>query len=280
MKNMRIRKRISNILTYVCLIFWLLCIAVVLYITVVNSFKSQDQSSKSWIALPETLNFSNYLSVLHRSGFLTAVGNTVLFTFISVAVIAVFVPAVSYAINQTIHLRISKFSLYYITAAMFVPFQIVALPLAMFMKLIGLGNRVGLILIFITYSLIQGVFLCTGYLKTIPKELAESAFLDGATTWQAFFQVIYPIMKPMTATIVITNFLWIWNEFLISLMIAGGDKSMQTLPLFIYSFQGEYSVEYNLLFAAIVMASIPLTIMYVFSQKYIVAGLAGGAVKG
>ena len=87
-------------------------------------------------------------------------------------------------------------------------------------------------------------------------------------------------MKPMTATIVITNFLWMWNEFLISLMILGADKKTQTLPLFIYSFKGQYSIEYNLLFAAIVLSSIPLTVMYVFLQKYIVAGLAGGAVKG
>ena len=84
----------------------------------------------------------------------------------------------------------------------------------------------------------------------------------------------------MTATIVITNFLWMWNEFLISLMILGADKKTQTLPLFIYSFKGQYSIEYNLLFAAIVLSSIPLTVMYVFLQKYIVAGLAGGAVKG
>ncbi|MCR1864979.1 carbohydrate ABC transporter permease [Murimonas intestini] len=280
MMNMKTKKRITNILTYICLIFWFLCIALVLYVTVVNSFKTQAESSKSFLTLPEAFNIQNYIEVFNRSGFLQAVFNTTFFTLVSIAIVTIFVPAVSYAVNQTMPLKTSKFTLYYITAAMFVPFQIVALPLSMFMKGLGLGNRLSIIIIFVTYPLIQGVYLCNGYLKTIPRELAESAYVEGAGSWKTFFKVIFPIMKPMTATIVITNFLWMWNEFLISLMILGADKKTQTLPLFIYSFKGQYSIEYNLLFAAIVLSSIPLTVMYVFLQKYIVAGLAGGAVKG
>lgn len=280
MTNMKIKKRVTNIFTYICLIFWTFCIGLVLYVTVVNSLKTQSESSKSFLTLPDTFNIQNYIEVFHRRGFLTAVFNTTFFTVVSIILVAVFVPAVAYAVNQTMALKTSKFTLYYITAAMFVPFQIVALPLSMFMKGLGLGNRISIIIIFVTYPLIQGVYLCNGYLKTIPRELAESAYVEGAGSWKTFFTVIYPIMKPMTATIVITNFLWMWNEFLISLMILGADKDTQTLPLFIYGFKGQYSIEYNLLFAAIVLASIPLTIMYVFLQKYIVAGLAGGAVKG
>lgn len=280
MINMKVKKRIINILTYICLIFWFLCIALVLYVTVVNSFKTQAESSKSFLTLPEAFSIQNYIEVFNRSGFLQAVFNTTFFTLVSIAVVTIFVPAVSYAVNQTMSLKTSKFTLYYITAAMFVPFQIVALPLSMFMKGLGLGNRLSIIIIFVTYPLIQGVYLCNGYLKTIPRELAESAYVEGAGSWKTFFAVIFPIMKPMTATIVITNFLWMWNEFLISLMILGADKKTQTLPLFIYSFKGQYSIEYNLLFAAIVLSSIPLTVMYIFLQKYIVAGLAGGAVKG
>ena len=280
MMNMKTKKRITNILTYICLIFWFLCIALVLYVTVVNSFKTQAESSKSFLTLAEAFNINNYIEVFNRSGFLQAVFNTTFFTLVSIAIVTIFVPAVSYAVNQTMPLKTSKFTLYYITAAMFVPFQIVALPLSMFMKGLGLGNRLSIIIIFVTYPLIQGVYLCNGYLKTLPRELAESAYVEGAGSWKTFFKVIFPIMKPMTATIVITNFLWMWNEFLISLMILGADKKTQTLPLFIYSFKGQYSIEYNLLFAAIVLSSIPLTVMYVFLQKYIVAGLAGGAVKG
>lgn len=280
MKNMKTKKIVTNAASYVGLVFWFLCIAAILYVTVINSFKTQAESSKSFLTLPASFSFQNYIEVFQRSGFTTAVLNTTFFTVVSVAVVTIFVPAVSYAINQTFQLKFSKFSLYYITAAMFVPFQIVALPLAMFMKALGLGNRLSIIIIFVTYPLIQGVYLCNGYLKTIPKELAESAYVEGASTWQTFFKVVFPVMKPMTATIVITNFLWMWNEFLISLMILGADKNTQTLPLFIYGFKGQYSIEYNLLFAAIVLSSIPLTVMYVFLQKYIVAGLAGGAVKG
>lgn len=280
MISRKTKKKLADIGSYICLIFWFLCIALVLYVTVVNSLKTQQESSKSFLTLPEYFNLQNYIEVFHRSGFVQSVFNTTFFTLVSVAVVAVFVPAVSYAVNQTFSLKISKFTLYYITAAMFVPFQIVALPLSMFMKALGLGNRISIIIIFITYPLIQGVYLCNGYIKTIPKELSESAYVEGAGVWKTFFSVVFPLMKPMTATIVITNFLWMWNEFLISLMILGADKDTQTLPLFIYSFKGQYSIEYNLLFAAIVLSSIPLTVMYVLLQKYIVAGLAGGAVKG
>lgn len=280
MRNMKTRKRVSDILTYICLIFWFLCIAGVLYITVVNSFKSQAESSKSFLAFPEALSFQNYIEVFQRNGFWQSVINTTVFTVIAVVIVTFFVPAVSYAVNQTIKLKSSKFTLYYITAAMFVPFQIVALPLSMFMKSLGLGNRLSIIIIFVTYPLIQGVYLCNGYLKTIPKEMAESSYVEGAGTWLTFFKIVFPIMKPMTATIIITNFLWMWYEFLISLMILGADKKTQTLPLFIYSFKGQYSIEYNLLFAAIILSSIPLTLMYIFLQKYIIAGLAGGSVKG
>lgn len=278
--SMKAKKSLTNTVMYLCLFFWLICIAIVLYVTVVNSFKTQSESSVSFLTLPGSLRFDNYIGVFQRSGFLTAVWNTSFFTLAAIAVIIFFVPAVSYAINQTMSLKFSKFALYYMTAAMFVPFQIVALPLAMYVKALGLNNRVSMLLIFITYPLIQGVFLCNGYLRTIPKELGESAYMEGATVWQTFFRIIFPVMKPMTATIAITNFLWMWNEFLISLMILGADKTALTLPLFIYNFKGQYSIEYNLLFAAIVLSSIPLTMVYVFLQKHIVAGLAVGAVKG
>lgn len=179
MMNMKTKKRITNILTYICLIFWFLCIALVLYVTVVNSFKTQAESSKSFLTLPEAFNIQNYIEVFNRSGFLQAVFNTTFFTLVSIAIVTIFVPAVSYAVNQTMPLKTSKFTLYYITAAMFVPFQIVALPLSMFMKGLGLGNRLSIIIIFVTYPLIQGVYLCNGYLKTIPRELAESAYVEG-----------------------------------------------------------------------------------------------------
>jgi raffinose/stachyose/melibiose transport system permease protein len=278
--KMGIKRKINNGVIYFVLSFWLFCVGLILYILVNNSFKIQSESGLSFLAFPRRINFDNYIGVINRAGFFVALINTVIFTLISIAVVTVFVPAVSYAINQTLHRFFSRFTLYYITAAMFVPFQIVALPLAMYMKKLGFDNKVSIIIIFITYPLIQGVFLCNGYLRTVPKELAESAYIEGAATWQTFFRIIYPIMKPMTATVVITNFLWIWNEFLISLMILGGDKRTLTLPLFIYSFKGQYSIEYNLLFAAIVLTAIPITAVYVFLQKYIIAGLTSGSVKG
>ena len=110
-------------------------------------------------------------------------------------------------------------------------------------------------------------------------ELAESTYIDGASNWTAFFKVIFPLMKPMTATIVIINFLWIWNEFLIALVLLNKSQAMQTLTLYIYRFKGQYSSNFNLMFATVLMSIIPITIVYCALQKHIVAGLTGGAIK-
>ena len=197
---------------------------------------------------------------------------------ISIGAIVLLTPMVAYAITKNPNKRFFSFLLYFITGGMFVPFQIVALPLAICMSRMHLSNKFGIIIVYVTYAMIMGVFLCHGYLKTVPAELEESAYLDGAGRWRAFFSIIFPLITPIIATIIILNFLWIWNEFLIALVLMTNSKD-QTLMLFIYSFKGEYTFEYNLMFAAVVMSIIPITILYAFLQKYIVTGLTGGAVK-
>ena len=280
MKSATLRRKIGNVLSYVALIIWFVFIAIVLYLVVVNAMKTQEQSAQGWLELPSSFYFGNFIEVVSMDKFKVALRNTLIFSGIGIIVVTFFVPAVSYALNMTNKLKISRFTLYYFVAAMFVPFQVVALPLAIYLNNLGLGKFWSIVLIFITYPLIQGVYLCNGYLKTIPRDLAESAFVEGAGVWQTFFKIIFPIMKPMTSTIIIINFLWMWNEFMISLFVLGGNREWMTLPLFIYNFKGQYSIQYNLLFAAIVLTSLPLTAVYIFLQKYIVAGLAGGAVKG
>lgn len=276
---MKRRKRIAATFNYLILIIGAVFILVPLYITIVNSFKTQAQSSQSFFTLPSSLKLENFQSVLSDPYFFSSLKNTAILTFISIFVIIFMTPMVAYAINRNSDKKFFKFLLYYITSAMFVPFQVVALPLAIFMSKLNLSNNFGAILVYITYAMIMGVYLCAGYMKTIPNELAESTYIDGASNWTAFFKVIFPLMKPMTATIVIINFLWIWNEFLIALVLLNKSQAMQTLTLYIYRFKGQYSSNFNLMFATVLMSIIPITIVYCALQKHIVAGLTGGAIK-
>ena len=278
--NIKTKETIKKVFLYLCLIFGVCLIAFPMYITIVNSFKSQAESSQSFFTLPSSFYLENFKIVIGKKYFLTSVFNTVLSTTVSITVIAVFTPLVSYAIVSNKDNKFFKFLLYYITGGMFVPFQVVALPLAIFMSKLHLTNRFGIIIIYITYAMIMCVFLYTGYLKTLPKELEEAAYIDGCGILKSFFKIVYPLALPMTATIIIINFLWIWNEFLIALMLLNSSQKFQTLILFIYGFKGQYTFEFNLAFAALFLSILPIMIIYSFLQKYIVTGLSGGSVKG
>jgi raffinose/stachyose/melibiose transport system permease protein len=141
-------------------------------------------------------------------------------------------------------------------------------------------NRRGLVLIYITYALCQGVFLFVAYFKSVPLEIEEAAEIDGCGILRTFFQIIYPLVKPMTATVIILNTLWIWNDFLLPLLILNKQASFWTLPLFQYNFKSQFSFDYNLAFASFLFSIVPMLVFYGFLQKYIIKGLTAGSVKG
>lgn len=276
---MRNKKALVQTFMYAVLLIGALVILLPLWAAIINAFKSPVDSGRNFFAFPTGLYLENFKTVLNDPMFFITLKNTTILTFISIAIIAFMTPMVAYAISRNSDRKFFKFLLYYITSAMFVPFQVVALPLAIFMSRLGLNNNFGTILVYVTYAMIMGVYLCHGYIKTIPNELVESTYIDGATTWVAFMWVIFPLMKPMIATIVIINFLWIWNEFLIALVLLNKNMHVQTLILYIYRFKGQFSSDYNLMFATVLMSIIPITVVYSVLQKHIVAGLTGGAVK-
>ena len=141
-------------------------------------------------------------------------------------------------------------------------------------------NLIGLIICYLSFALPQAVFLYTGYIRSVPLELEESAFIDGCSVAQTFFRIVYPLIMPMTATIIILNALWIWNDFLLPLLVLNKSSKIWTIPLFIFNFKSQYSFEANLAFAAFLLALVPIMILYAFMQKYIIDGLTKGALKG
>jgi raffinose/stachyose/melibiose transport system permease protein len=197
-------------------------------------------------------------------------------TVIATIVLAAFA---SYAIVRNWDRRLFRYSFFYLLAAMFIPFPVVALPQVQLTGLVGLANPAGVIILATMFQLSFSVLLFTAFLRSIPFELEESARIDGASTWQTFWHMIFPLLAPMSATIGIFAFLYAWNDFMMpSLIIA--DPALQTLPVLNSLFQSQFSNNYNVSFASYLMAMAPAIVVYLFTQRWVMEGVTQGAVKG
>lgn len=275
------KKKIGNIASGMILFAGILLIAFPMYLTIVTAFKTGKETAQNFFTLPQTLYLDNFKEVIQSNEFFVYVGNSILITVCSLVLILIIVPLVSYAITRNMKKLYYKGIYLMFSLGIFVPFQVIMLPVVKQMTKLSLLNKYGLIILYATYALAQGVFLYVGYIKNnMPMELEEAAYIDGASKIKTYILVVFPMLKPMTATIIITNALWVWNDFLLPLLMLNKSSKYWTLPLFQYNFQSTYAVEYNLAFASFVLTIIPILIIYLIFQKYILAGMTNGAVKG
>jgi raffinose/stachyose/melibiose transport system permease protein len=259
----------------------ILSILVPMYLLVVTAFKTPSETSRSFFALPSTLTFENFRSVLETRFFYRNFLNSVIITGGTILGIIVVSPMVSYAIGKNMdRYRAYRFLYIYFTMGLFVPFQVVMIPLVKLLSRIGLMNIPGIIVLYITYALMQGVFLLVAYYRAIPASLEEAALIDGAGVWQTYRLVIIPLLQPMIATIVVIRGLFSWNDFFLPLLMLNRSRENWTLPLFQYNFRGEYLFDYNLAFASFLIALLPIMALYALLQRQFISGLTSGAVKG
>lgn len=274
------RKRIRTIGVYTALIIGLFIIAIPFYLSLVSSVKTQSELSRNFFGLPVKATLENYFTIMQKGDFLPALSNSFVITVVSLAGFAILLPMASYPISRRMGTsRIYMMLYYYMLASIFIPFQVKMIPIVKLMNSLNIANRWGLILLYLAGSTGEGMFLMTGYLSTVPTDMEEAAYIDGASTRQVFTQIIAPVMRPITATVLIKNCLWVWNDFMMPSMVLRLRED-RTLPLFQYAFQGEYATNYPLVFAAFVMAMIPIMIFYCIMQKNIIEGMMSGAVKG
>lgn len=279
---MKKTKRISplTVLSYLFAILGSLVVASPLYITFVTAFKTLDESARSFFTLPSGFYLGNLAEVVSDEYFWNYIVNSIGVTVGAVGIIAVLIPMVSYAISRNMQRkRYYKFLYIYFILGVFVPFQVFMVPLTQMMTKFGMLNQVGLVLCYLAFGLCEGVFLYVGYLKSVPLEIEEASAIDGCSTVQTFFRIIYPISKPMTATVVILDTLWVWNDFLLPVLMLNRSPRNWTLPLYQYNFKSAHMFRYNLAFAAFLFSIIPMIILYAFLQRYIIEGLTAGAVK-
>jgi len=272
------KKKTSLVLTLMMIILASIFILFPLYILISTALKSPQDMINSTLSLPTKFHFDNFTQAIKITNFFDAFGNSAVITCVSVLFIILSNSMVSYAIARNREVRFFNILYYYFVSAMFVPFQIIMLPLVKQVSSFQLDNIPGIIVLYIVYGLPFNIFLYVGYLKSLPKSLEEAATIDGASIWQIFFKIIFPLLKPINATIGILAFLGTWNDFMLPLIILS--KPVQaTLPLVQYVFQGQFSTNYNLAFASYLLALAPIIIVYIFAQRFIISGVTNGAIK-
>lgn len=245
-------------------------------LTLVNSFKTDPEIVLNPISLPQSLQWHNYRNAWQEMDFPLALFNTFIITFFSTIGIIVASSMAAYTLVRT-KIRLSWLLFLIFTFSMVVPFQTIMIPLVQTAKDYGLKNILGIIPIYIGLGCPLAIFMYHGFIKGIPLEIEESAAIDGANPLRTFFQLVFPLLKPITATIAILDALWIWNDFLLPLIIL---PKQSTLQLAQYGFFSLFKREYSLAMASLVLSASPIIVFYLAMQKYIVKGIAAGAVKG
>jgi raffinose/stachyose/melibiose transport system permease protein len=264
----------------VILILCAVTVLIPLYVTLTTAFKTQSQAADgNAFSLPAPFSVDGFVAAWNLTNFPLAFTITVLVTAFTVAGTILLASIASFAIARNWDKRLFRWSFYYLLMAMFIPFPVLALPQIQLTGLAGLDNPVGVTILHIMFQLSFSVLLFTAFLRSIPLELEESARIDGASTWQAFWQLIFPLLAPMSATVGIFAFLASWNDFMMPSLIIS-DPGQQTLPVVQAIFQTQFSNNYNVSFASYLMAMAPAIIVYLFTQRWVMEGVTQGAVKG
>lgn len=249
-----------------------------LYLTVMIAIKSPSEMANV-LALPTHIAWENFTEAWRMTEYPRKLANTVFITGVNLIFTIVTNSAVAYAITRNRNKsRFFNMLYYYFISAMFIPFNVLMLPLVKQANTFHVDNVLGITFLYIVFGLPMNTFLYTGYIKSIPEALDEAATIDGATPWQTFRMIIFPMLKPMSATVAILSFMWTWNDFLMPLVLLD-DPKQQTLQLAQYVFNTQFSTQYNLAFASYLMALLPVLIFYVFCQKWIISGVIAGSVK-
>jgi raffinose/stachyose/melibiose transport system permease protein len=271
------RRRIGRLVTAVVL--WILSILVLVpfWMMLIGSVKDQREAAIPGISLPSVWHFENYAVVFQRGGIGLALYNSVLTTGLSV-ILTVLVSAAAALYLARVNNRVTRLVYNAFSIGLIAPLSII--PTIKVMQFFGITNTFGsVILLMSALNVPLSVFLCTGFVKTIPRELDEASAMDGCTSLSLLGRVILPLMLPVVMTAAIIVFMGVWNSFMIPLYFLN-NSSKWTLPLTVYSFFGQYSRDWNLVFADLVITSLPVLVFYIFAQRYIISGMTAGAVKG
>ena len=249
-----------------------------LYLLITTALKTPLELAESRLAFPVGLHFENFATAIEMTNFFNALKNSLIISISAVSITILTNSMVAYAIARNMHKRFYKGLYLYFVSAMFIPFPIIMLPIVKQTHAMGMDNPIGIIFLYIVYGLAFNIFVYVGYIKSIPLDMEEAAIIDGASTWVVFWKVIFPLLAPMNATLSILASLWIWNDFMLPLILLT-KKSMMTLPLVQFVFRSQFTTEYNLAFASYLMALTPMIMVFLFAQRWVISGVMKGGIK-
>lgn len=252
-----------------------------IFIVLINSLKSKFSISQTPFELPNKTTFvgiENYIKGIRDTGFLSAFFWSLFITVSSVAVLIIFTSMTAWYLTR-VKTLLSRIIYILLIFSMIVPFQMVMFTMSKTANTLGLDNPIGIILIYLGFGAGLSVFMFSGFVKSVPLSIEESATIDGCNPLQTFWYIVFPVLKPTAITVAILNTMWIWNDYLLPYLVIGNEY--KTIPIAVQYLKGGYgSIDMGAMMAMLVLAILPVVIFYLSCQKYIIKGVAAGAVKG
>ena len=259
------------------------------YLVLINSAKNAAEIFANPLGLPES--FGQILTNINRIltnpniEYLRSFFNSVVITTLSLLAIGLFSGMAAWVLVRT-KTRYSFIIFMLFVSGMVIPFQVVMLPLVRLLELMRIATGLpfkdtyhGMVLAYIGFGAPLSVFMFHGFIKSIPYEIEEAAIIDGCSKPQVFFQIILPILKPIFVTLLVLNGMWIWNDYLLPILVIGLGGDVQTLPVAVANLAGTYVKEWDLILTSVLMAATPVIILFLFAQKHIIKGMTSGAIK-
>lgn len=274
-KKKNIKSLVSEIFMLgICAIFF-----IPFYYLLINTFKPAREATVSPLSVPfQSFTLELYQKAFDTINFWSSFRNSIFITIVSVIIIIVIGSMASYAISRRKN-RLTKFLFFYFLIGFMVPVQTTLIPLFNLMSFLKLQNSIaGMIVLYSSWCNFA-MFMYQGFLGGVPRDLEEAALIDGANLWKLYWHIVFPLLKPVTTTIVIFDVMWIWNDFMLPyLFISSSDKF--TLIMEVYKGVGQFSNNWTVMLCTMVIVLIPITVFYIAMQKQIIAGITSGAVKG
>lgn len=277
-------RQLTKLSQSILLIIFALIFLSPIYIMLVNSFKSRKELYENALALPNDYSFQYYMEAMKKMNFLTALGNSVFVTVMTVLFVIVLSSMTAWMLVRRDNM-VSKIIFMAFISTMLIPFQTIMMPLMQVMDWIRtylhipmLNTHGGLIFMNIGFHAGIAVFLYHGFMKSIPIALEEAATIDGCTKFGVFWRIVFPMLKTISITVAILDVISTWNDYLLPSLVLSA-KGLRTIPLSTFYFFGEFTIVWNQAMAGLTLTIIPVLIFYALSQKYIIKGIAAGAVK-
>lgn len=277
--SLKARKLVIDVLILMVTVIAAVFFFFPIFFNIMSAFKSNAEIMKDAVALPASLYLESFKYLLTETNYPQAIGNSLILTVVSIVFQVLFIPMAGYAIQRR-NAKWTRFVFLYFLAGMMIPFQAYMIPLFKELKLLGLyGSLAGPIMIYVAGSVGFGSLLYSSFVKGIPAEIEEAAEIDGCSRVRIFWNIVFPLLGPVTASMVVLNGLGIWNDFLMPMLVLPSGEP-KTMIVEIYRYIGEFSSRWDMIFAGTTMSVVPVLLAFILLQKYFVKGIAAGATKG